>query len=437
MTRTSPFNPLPARTLRPLALGAAATLAGALAVGPATPAFAAPIQGVLLPVPAAPPGAQQFTVTATDVAPVGVVGGTVTVVTTNPDGSQVGTSTPQRWARIPGTGWRRQQLGLPAGATQGSVEGLTNRAEAGGAVTVDGVSRAARWSVDGRTATLIGDAGSRVSAVGPNGPWGVNTDAAPNPIAGNAELVARDGTRTPLQGTPELDAGYRRTVGSIGGPQTATVGVTNGVGRGTTVRPVLWRNGATLRLGVISSPLLASACVSPVQADGSVVYSGYNIDTSPPIYTMVRHVGGVPGTDVELSRATASGQTVAGIGCGADALASDGGIAGYLTSSNGVQRAAYWSADNVRTDVPLAADERAATGIAVATGGRMVIQATGTDGIAHLWLWDDGVRTELVTPAGWSVAEVVELTDRGLLVANVRDAAGTTRPAAWHLQVAP
>jgi hypothetical protein len=71
-------------------------------------------------------------------------------------------------------------------------------------------------------------------------------------------------------------------------------------------------------------------------------------------------------------------------------------------------------------------------GAVVATGGRMVVQAQSDDGV-RLSFWHNGVRTELTTPTGWSVNRVIELTDRGLLIANLSDAVGTIRPAAWNL----
>jgi hypothetical protein len=148
------------------------------------------------------------------------------------------------------------------------------------------------------------------------------------------------------------------------------------------------------------------------------------------------HVGGVPGTDVELSRATMAGEPVAGLACSSgfrpDNLAADGGIAGLVTDPTGT-RAAYSKADNERTLVPLAAGERSAKGVAVADGGRMVIQAEGEDGSTRLSLWHNGARTALATPHGWTVSSVIELTDHRLLVANVRDASGTVRPAVWQL----
>lgn len=417
-------------------------LAGSLGVagGVASPAAADPghlVRGRLLPVPAAGPGAQ-LTVTAVDVSPRGVVAGTAHVVTTNPDGTQSTADTPQRWAKVPHTGWQRQQLTLPAGATSGTVAGLTDRGEAAGEVTLDGATRAARWSVGGRSATLIGEAGSRVSAVGPSGPWGVFTGFTnPNNIfAGNSESVTRDGTRTALNGTPELDAGYRRWVSAVPDPDTALVWVVDGIGRGINSRPVLWQGGATVRLPVFSPALLEPACVSRLQSDGSVIASGYNVEAGIPSFVLVRHVGGVPGTDLVLSRATGPGRRISGISCesgrASNGLAADGGIAGYVNDADG-RRAAYWNAADVLTVVPLEAGEQSATGVAAAAGGRMVIQARGDDGSTGLSLWRDGVRTPLSAPAGWSVASVVELTEAGLLIANVRDAAGTVRPAAWDL----
>ncbi|MGK5683396.1 hypothetical protein [Actinoplanes sp. URMC 104] len=382
-----------------------------VAGGVSAPA-APPLRGELLPAPAG-----VASVTAVDVSPFGVVAGTA-------DGL------PQRWARAPRGGWLRHQLALPEGATSGTVAGVTDLGEAAGAVTVGGASRAVRWSVSGRSATLV--PGIRVDAVGPTGPWGVFTGGA-EPL-GESDLVARDGTRTPLRGTPELDAGYRRTVASVGGPRTALVWVTDGIGRGITARPVLWRDGATLRLPVVSSFLLSPACVSRVLPDGSVVASGYSNDGGTIAYQLVKHVGGVPGTDVVLGRATASGQPVAGLTCdttqtSANTLASDGGVAGRVD-----QQAAYWTPGGEVQLVPLAEGERSATGVAAASGGRMVIRSEGEDGTVRLSLWQAGVRTALAAPEGWSVSAVVELTDAGLLVAQVSNADGTVRPAAWRIR---
>ncbi|WP_229070129.1 hypothetical protein [Actinoplanes sp. DH11] len=424
-----------------LARGVAASIAlvGALAAtGAATPAAAAAgpaVRGELLPIPAVAPG-EQHAVSAVDVSPLGVVAGTARVTRIGPDGTiESLVETPYRWARLPRAGWQRQRLALPAGATSGSVSGLTDLGEPAGKVTLDGVTRAARWSLDGRHATLIGEARSEAGAVGPRGTWGVAT-AGPEVISGQAELVSRAGVRTPLSGTPELDAGYRRYVVSIGASGTALVSVFTGVGQGTTAKPVLWHDGATVQLPVFGTAYLGPACVSRVQADGSVVASGYSLTAGVPRYIVMRHVGGVPGTDVVLSQAT-QGQPVGGLICTygqtVNNLAADGGVAGFLTDAGGNRTAAYWNAANQVTTVSLADGERAASGVAAARGGRMVILAETGDGGNRMTLWRNGTRTPLPAPAGWNVRSVVELTDAGLLIANVQDAAGTIRPAAWNL----
>ena len=222
---------------------ASVLLAGVLGMtGAAVPAAAAPaLRGQLLPVPAGGPG-RQVSVTAVDVSPLGAVAGNAQIVTTGPDGSATFLDQPQRWAGLPRAGWVRQRLPLLAGATSGRVSGLTDLGEAAGSVT-GASTRAVRWSIDGRSAIPLGDDRSAVDAVGPSGPWGVSASSAESPIAGESELVDRAGTRTPLRGTPELESGHRRTAGSIGGPRTAVVRVTEGIGRGTTARPVLWRDG--------------------------------------------------------------------------------------------------------------------------------------------------------------------------------------------------
>jgi hypothetical protein len=403
-------------------------------------AGAAPaVRGEFLPVPRVQPG-QQLSVTAVDVSPAGVVAGNAQVITTAPDGTTSYADLPQQWTAAARDDWRRRALTLPAGVSSGLLAGLTDRGEAAGTLTyADAFTQAARWSADGRAVTPIGGERSRTDAVGAAGPWGVSTSGE-GLIAGEAELVTRDGARTDLRGTPELDAGYRRNVGSIGGPDTALVWVANGVGGGTTGAPVLWQAGATVRLPVFSSVFLGPACVSRVQPDGEVVASGFSNTGGGglPRWILLRHTGGVPGTDVVLSEATASGQPIGGLSCTpgltSNSLAADGGIAGYLTDAQGRRTAAFWNAANQITTVPLAAGERSATGVVAANGGRMVIQAEAEDGSTSLSLWRNGVRTPLSSPRGWNVASVVELTEAGLLVANLRNEAGTIRAAAWHLR---
>ena len=48
----------------------------------------------------------------------------------------------------------------------------------------------------------------------------------------------------------------------------------------------------------------------------------------------------------------------------------------------------------------------------------MVVRVEGDDGVTRLFLWDDGVRTPLAIPAGWTLENVVELTETGLVVAR-------------------
>jgi hypothetical protein len=398
------------------------------------------VQGMLLPVPAAAAG-QFLRTDAVDVNPLGVVVGNTDTVTTNPDGSQSESTTAQRWAYLPGFGWLRQQLAMPAGATDDSVVALANGGESGGSITTGGVLRAVRWSVTGRSSSFLGGAGSTVDAVGPNGPWGVTTNNPENPIGASSELVFRGGRRIALTGTPELDAGYRTAVASIGGPHAALVGVRAGVGRGTNAHGVIWQDGATLTLPVSAQILEFNFCASQIQPDGSLVYSGLANINNALRYVLVRHSGGVPGRDVELARAAsygpAFGQPGAGLGCevalSSDKLAGDGGVAGNVIDSAGVSRAAYWNANNVRTVIALGPGETSAVGAVVATGGRVVVQAQDASGVTRFSLWHNGIRTALSIPSGWTVDHVVEFTDRGLFVATVTDEAGSTRPIAWDL----
>jgi hypothetical protein len=419
----------------------ALVLAGAVPAGAATAApperpAPVPVRARLLPVPAAAPG-QTVTVSVADVTPSGVVGGTIEVLTQAPDGSQTFAVTAHRWFRTP-AGWRRQQLAQPAGAPYAFVAGLTDAGEAGGTLEYVGApSRAVRWSADGRRIVAIGEPGSRVSAVGPDGPWAVHTDD-PNGISGGSELVDRRGLRTPLRGTPELDAGFDRTVLSVAGPRTAVVGVRTGAGGGGTVTPVLYRDGATLALPVVFT-VFGTTCLSQVRPDGSIVYSGVRFAGDVPQVVLARHVGGVPGREVPLAPVGTPDGPTAWLGCQGngvtDRLAADGGVAGALREPAGegwTTRAAYWNARGVRTPVPLAAGELSAVGAAVATGGRMVIRAETAAGPA-LSLWRHGVRTPLTLPAGWTARHVVELTDAGLLVAVVANATGVTRPAVWDV----
>jgi hypothetical protein len=276
-----------------------------------------------------------------------------------------------------------------------------------------------------------------VTAVGPSGVWGVFTPAAQPPTAGNAELVTRSGTRTPLSGTPDLDGGWSRSVITIGSASTAVVSVASDGVWGRQAPPVLWRAGATRVLPVLDAALAnVTYCASEVRPDGSLVYSGVNLETASPIRLMARHVGGVPGQEVELSRAIPWEPMSSWLFCDRDAtsdlLAADGGVAAVATDWDG-NRAAFFAADNTRTVVPREPGETWAAGVAVATGRRMVIRYETVEGPVRLAFWHDGVRTPLALPAGWQLDRVVELTDRGLLVADVRDEENRIRPAVWNL----
>lgn len=262
------------------------------------------------------------------------------------------------------------------------MNGLTDLGETAGQVTRDDTC-AARWSLDGRSTTLLGEAGTSVTAVGPNGPWAVLTYTSANPLLGESELVTRDNGRTPLRGTPDLGSGNRRSADSVGGPDAAIVWVGDGIGQGRIYRPVLWKAGTTLSFPVSGTYFLGPACTSQLQADGSTVYSGSMRANGEIAFVLVRHVGGVPGTDVTLTRATAADQPRGGLHC-----------------------APASSADTL---------------------------AQHEDGVSRLSLWDAGVRTRLSTPRGWNVTEVIEFTEAGLLVANARNAAGVVRPIAWRL----
>src|SRR5688572_22492036 len=87
-----------------LAAASVAWLAGPAAAAAPEPV---PVPGRLLPVPAAPPGGSVSTV-ATDVTPLGVVGGTSTVTAYDAEGVQTVVFRPQRWASLPRVGWLRQ-----------------------------------------------------------------------------------------------------------------------------------------------------------------------------------------------------------------------------------------------------------------------------------------------------------------------------------------
>jgi hypothetical protein len=73
--------------------------------------------------------------------------------------------------------------------------------------------------------------------------------------------------------------------------------------------------------------------------------------------------------------------------------------------------------------------------VAVATGGRAVLRVS-TDQGERLFYWHNGVRTPLRLPTNWSVANGVELTDTGYVLANLQGGRGDVpqaRPAVWRV----
>jgi hypothetical protein len=385
------------------------------------------VKGILLAVPT-PKAGQLLSTQAVDVTPLGVVAGTVGAINTNPDGSVSGTSAPQRWLPVGEGRWARQALPLPAGATRGDVVGLTDLGEVAANVTASGGQRPVRWSVTGRSYTYLGAAGAGVDALGPNGPWGVATSDG---ISGSGELVARDGAITPLT-LPDALSGRNSGATSIGGPRTVLVGVISGVGQATEGSAALWINGAAL--GLPAHTFFGfQACYSRVQRDGSVAYSG--IDPSGPGLVIGLHRGGIPGTDIKLQL---DGGNSAALGCEGpapspgDFLSSDGTVAGSISQEDSSRsQATTWRA-GVPTRIPLRIGEVASEAVAVATGGRAVVITSLQDSSQLAYLWHGGFRTPLAIPSGWTLHNIVELTDSGLVLGNLQNAAGTVQPVIWQ-----
>src|SRR5581483_6107534 len=176
-------------------------LLSAAAAGATTSAGSARVPLIWLPAPRSAPGTAVST-SVTAVTPGGAMSGTTSILRTLPDGSDQGDSTAQRWLPTGPGRWQRRPLPQPAGTSFGQGVGLTDRAEVGGSWDTDGLADddvAVRWPASGGPGTGIGATDSRVTAVGPDGTWGVQTDLPGyRTIAANAELVARDGTRTAI-----------------------------------------------------------------------------------------------------------------------------------------------------------------------------------------------------------------------------------------------
>ncbi|MCK9896851.1 hypothetical protein [Frankia sp. AgB32] len=419
--------------------------AGVLAIGPAagaaTPdepaaAVGRAVQPLLLT------GDNQVT-QATDISPAGAVVGTSgplpPPVITGPLGPKSG----WRWLVPPVAGPAlAQRLTVPAGTVGVEVNGVTDLGEAGGVVIgpANYDRQPVRWSVAGTRTTALApgpDEGSQVTTVGP-AQWGVFTGDS---ISGASAIVARDGTRTELHGTPDLADARIITALSIAGPRTALLGTISGVGRGSRGRTVIWQDGATLALptfGQLDLPQLN--CASAIQPDGTVAYSGivsYSPDTGFTRALTVRR-GGLAGADIALPTAGRVGS----LSCSSlDALSGDGWVAGYLFDASATpapEAAALWhvagGATPALTTIPVRAGEtkKGTRAVAVASRGRAVVVATTADGVSTPWLWSNGARTPLALPAGWTLRNVVEMTDSGLILANVRNSDGAVRPVVWR-----
>ncbi|ADP78531.1 hypothetical protein [Pseudofrankia inefficax] len=398
----------------------------AAAVLTASPATAAPASPQAIP-PILLAGDQSQT-GAVDISPTGVVVGTTQAPPPANIPGGTSPSTPLRWLPTP-TGYVKQTLSLPAGATSATVTGVTDLGEAGGTLTTAAGQQPVRWSVSGLQTTALGPPGSSTTtAVGP-GHWAVETG---DTISGTATLFARDGSTTALAGTPELAGARIVTAVSIGGPGTVLLGAISGVGMGTTGRAVVWRSGSTVSLPVISAFSIGSACLSAIQPDGSVAYSGVVINPAPAQVIGV-HRGGVPGTEVALP----TGGRTATLGCSpaggpVDALASDGSVVGQLLAAPGQPaEAALWR-DGALVPLGVAAGETATTAAAVASGGRVILVATTTAGVQQPYLWTNGVRVPLTLPAGWTLRTIVKFTDAGAVLGAVQNAAGDIRPVVWR-----
>jgi hypothetical protein len=398
---------------------AAASLAGLVAafLPSAAATAAAPVRGVLLP-------ADQPIVEAVDVSPGGVVVGTQAV-------SQGGPTAAQVWAPGAGRAWVRRPLAVPDGVSPSRVSGVTDSGEPGGYIGSGSAGTAHRWSADGRVATALAPAQSATSAVGPD-EFLVNVGNALT--AGQVAVVTRDGTTTPITGIPG-----RAVAGvSMAGPQTALLSSTDGVGQQAAGTPYVWESGVAQALPIFQSFTYGTGCLSDIQPDGSVAFSGAHREADGTVTGRLGVLrGGVGGEETSLQ--VPADAYAAGLDAGCyrnDLLSPDGWVIGSASwyAPRGSEPV-VWRPDGTPVLPALRAGESNATAMAVASGGRVVIRAYTSQG-QRLFHWRDGVRTPLTIPAGWSVSDVVELTDTGYVLANlarVVDDVTQTRPAVWRV----
>jgi hypothetical protein len=412
-----------------LAAAAAALLgAGLLGAAPAGAAIAPGVRAVLLPVPRAAAGTALST-SVVAVTPLGAMAGTTSSLRTLPDGSSAGDSNAERWLPAGPRTWIRQQLPRPPGTTDAKAAGLTDLAEVGGSWDTDGTQDddvAVRWPLTGGAGTVIGGIDSRVTAVGPDGTWGVQTDVPGyRTIAATVELVDRSGTRTPI------DTGARLSfISSIADRHTALLTLISGVGYGTTGTPAVWQDGQLQQLPVFSSPLAPPDCVSQILPDGSVAYSGIRYVNGSYQEVAQVHRGGVPGTEVSLDLRGGSGSVACG---GPDTVAADGSVGGTLAlPGQTASQATIWSGTEP-TQLPLQPGETSSTVVALQSATFAIAAGQLASGGQDLWAWHHGKVIPLTIPSGYTLVNVVALTPRGLAVANLQDAAGLSHPAAWQI----
>jgi hypothetical protein len=392
----------------------------------ATSAGPASVRLIWLPAPGSAAGTAVST-SVTAVTPWGAMSGTTSILRTLPDGSDQGDSTAQRWLPTGPGRWLRQPLPQPAGTSFGQGVGLTGLAEVGGSWDTDGLADddvAVRWPATGGHGTVIGATDSRVTAVGPDGTWGVQTDLPGyRSIAANAELVARDGTRTPI------DTGARlNTVISIADRHTALLTLIDGVGEGTTSTPAVWRDGQLKSLPVFSIALGYPDCVSDILSDGSVAYSGIS-DAGGSFREIAQvHRGGVPGTEVPLDLRGGGGS----VACdGRDTVAADGSVGGTLQLPGEIlSQATIWRGSEP-DQLPLRPGELSTSVVALQSATFAIVRGQLTAGGQDLWAWRHGRVIPLAVPSGDTVASVVTVTPSGLVVANLKDGAGLSHPVAW------
>jgi hypothetical protein len=414
-----------------LVAAAAALLGvGLLGAAPAGATIAPGVRAVLLPAPPAAAGTALST-SVVAVTPLGAMAGTTSSLQTLPDGSFMGDSNAERWLPAGPRTWIRQQLPRPPGTTDAKAAGLTDLAEVGGSWDTDGAQGddvAVRWPLTGGAGTVIGGIDSRVTAVGPNGTWGVQTDVPGyRTIAATAELVARNGTRTPM----DADADARIiTITSIANQHTALLTLISGVGYGTTGTPAVWQDGQLQQLPVFSSLLALPDCVSQILPDGSVAYSGIRYVNGSYQQVAQVHRGGVPGTEVPLDLRGGSGS----VACdGPDTVAADGSVGGTLAlAGQTASQATIWTGTEP-TQLPLQPGETSSTVVALQSATFAIAAGQLASGGQDLWAWHQGRVIPLTIPSGYTLVNVVALTPLGLAVANLQDAVGLSHPAAWQI----